>query len=263
MKKMKKKLITANSYLTDKLGVTQSDWIIKTIQDSSFNQGMNYEPEFNQYRASGVGYCSRKLEYDKIAGHEKEEFDLETLGTFSIGNAVHEWIQKLFPEKYLVKAEQTVHYDYKDIQIKGHVDLLLLTSTGLHVSDIKTTSSKAFKWLDTYGAGEHHLAQANTYASIMGTKTYSIIYVRKEDFAMKCFEFDTNKDAFQSILDKMQLIHTSILNKVLLDKVAGKDEWQCNYCSYQKICDKVVLDDLPFYQGWEKPNDINIVVKNS
>ncbi len=260
---MKSKIKKAVITVKEELDIRTGDFITKLVQEHVFNQGANYVPELNQFRISNIGYCARKIQLGKIAGHEEKPFDLKTQGIFAIGNALHEWIQKYIPKRYLVKAEQRVYYDYKDIQLTGHVDLLLMTPNGLHVNDIKSSGMKAFRNLDTYGVSKHHRAQANTYASIMKTLDYSILYVKKEDFAMKVFEFDTSEEQFNASLKKCQSIHEAIMNKVLMDKVDTEDNWECGYCNYSNICDNVVMDDLPFYNDWENLQDSKLVVKNN
>lgn len=119
-------------------------FLISKIQAHVFNQGANYTPLSNQFRISSVGYCMRKLQFDKIIPEHKQPFDMKTQGTFAVGNAVHEYIQEHLPDDILIKDEFQVNYTYNNIKLIGHIDLLIQTPDGIKLVDIKTSNPRSF-----------------------------------------------------------------------------------------------------------------------
>lgn len=232
--------------------------LIESIQEHCFNQGLGYIPEENQFRISSVGYCPRKLQYKRILPDLEAPHDLTTLGTFAVGNALHEWIQTKLPESVLVKAEQRITYKHGAIELVGHVDLLLQTETGLKVSDIKSANNRSFGY-KRKDASDEHIFQANTYARIMGVREFSILYVNKDTFEMIEHNYDTSEDKFQFILNKCQTIYDFTAEGRLLDKAPiwnGKEcEWKTGQCPYKDICDNFeTFDDLIDLMGDKSGN---------
>ncbi len=217
--------------------------IIKLVQDNCFNQGQSYQTNINEYRISSVGYCPRKIQLDKILPEEKKPFDTKTLGTFAVGNAIHEYIQGLLPKDVMIAQENQIRYKYKEIELVGHFDLLLISENGLLVVDIKSAKAKSMYYRHEE-AQDSHIEQANTYASILGTKGFSILYVNKDTFEMIQHNYKTDFFKFQIILDKIRIIYMNIIERELSEVQTG---WLCDYCDFSRICDNLTPEDVPFF----------------
>ena len=209
--------------------------LIETIRKSWENDSMDYEPKENEFRISSIAYCDRRLYYDKT--ETKEESNNTTNkynGIFSIGRAIHEYIQQKLPVDYLIACEKEITFDYQDITLIGHYDMLIFDrEVGLKVVDIKSANSRAFNYR-LQEASEHHKVQGNTYAAILNVGLYSILYIDKNDFSMVEHEYLTDKELFEETLIKAKNIYLKVLKENIPDRIAKS--WECNYCPFVAKC---------------------------
>lgn len=247
------------------LQIVDNSFTINIIKNQVFNQGHNYVPPLNTFRDSEIADCARKIQFKKMVPDLATEFDDQTQGTFTVGNAVHEYNQdKIIKNSVVIAKELQVKHSFKDIVLTGHIDLLVVhPDLGIMVTDIKTMSPKAFHWQlnGRYGISKEYQIQANNYANKVSVLNYSILCINKENHLMKEVFFKTNPNLFQAILEKCQLIYLSIKNKLLLPRLPEyPDFWKCQYerrdymgnytgekvyCQYFDVCSKVeTYDDL-------------------
>jgi len=215
--------------------VNENSFIIKKIQEQVFNQGHNYVPQQSQFRISSIAYCERKLQLQKFIPNLEKAFSLDTLGIFAVGEAIHRLIQSELSKDILLGREKKISFKFKEIELLGHVDLILLTDLGIKVCDIKSSNVRSFGYLDQYGPNEHHVIQANTYASIMKVQKFSILYVNKNNFNMKEFDFNVSDDLFVKVLIKAVKITKSIKDEILLGRLKEFPKfWECQYVNREK-----------------------------
>lgn len=192
----------------------------------------NYVPPMNVFRISQIPYCSRGIYYSKVRPDDAKPFTFKQKGRFLLGNLVHGYLEKKF-KGVAVSTEKTVKHKFKDILLKGHIDIELPDK----VLDVKTVNEKSFIYrLMDEKPSYHHYIQANTYAMINGSKLVSILYVSIVDFSFIERVLDVTPEIFEKICEKAQMIYECIQN----EKPPEPDwveTWECSYCNFTEICD--------------------------
>ena len=215
---------------------SERTFLVKQIQEVYNEQGHSYIPEPNQYRCSSIAYCSRRIQWDKIRKKDAKPFDKATLGNFAIGQALHEYIQNILPVKTLLGVETKVSKKIENIEIVGHVDLILLhPEYGLYACDIKSCNERAFNYkLKSQESSDHHRYQSNTLSYILGLDLFSVLYVEKNSFSMLEFIEETSEVKFLNVVNKLITIQNHIDGNTLADCDAF-GTWECNYCPYKHL----------------------------
>lgn len=194
-----------------------------------------YDTPLNTFRCSSVGYCARRLYYDKtVPKADIKPFGLDTLGIFACGTSLHNYIQSILPDDYLIAKEKPVEYPHNSIVVVGHYDLLLLNRNGLTLTDIKSCNTRAFRFKQKE-ASDHHKTQANMYAGMLNVDTYSILYVEKNSFQMAEHFFPVDWQLFNDTLDKLENVYMHMQTQTPPERIVKT--WECGYCPHKSTCD--------------------------
>lgn len=190
----------------------------------------------NEFRVSETGNCSIQLYWSRVMPEFHKEISITTAGKFAIGNAFHEYIQKHIGNT--IAIEHPVRYTPKemDISLSGHIDLLTYTNYGLQVVDIKTHKPKGWDYLVNIKkkTSPMYYTQVNTYASIVQTQYWSILYVEKVDFKTWVYTEETNEIHFEETIGKLRDVYHCIQEEKI--PKADGEKWECQLCRFAELC---------------------------
>ncbi|MHA1795004.1 MAG: PD-(D/E)XK nuclease family protein [Promethearchaeota archaeon] len=232
--------------------------------------------ELNEFRASSVWECSRKLFFKKIFPEKDVELNDESIGRMRIGTLIHNDLEYLIGKANFneireimkenldgklnleridlspVQSEQSVIYTNKKIKISGHYDQLVLLFNNLLVIDFKSTSAFAMKYVKK-AVKEHHVEQLNVYMKMLGVKAGAIIYVNKDSYETATHVVAFDKDLFDKTVKKLENVYEHVLEKKV--PTFDQEDWQCNYCNYKQECEMAKNNTLFVTRGLELNED--------
>ena len=185
----------------------------------------------NEFRASEVASCSRKLYFKRTL--EPEVFDDETVGRFALGTIIHEYVENMLKrtQSYL-SSERKIEYHGK-ITISGHFDLMLYDEEGTFLVDVKSTSPFAWKYVENEPKA-HHRVQMNTYLGILGLKRGYILPINKNEFKTFLQEVHYDDELYGATIAKLENVFDHLVAKTIPD--CDNEEWECRYCYYREAC---------------------------
>ncbi|MHA2401611.1 MAG: PD-(D/E)XK nuclease family protein [Candidatus Kariarchaeaceae archaeon] len=215
--------------------------------------GHDYAPAPMEYRASGVGYCSRKtvLNRDPSKHLSAEEINqlprwfLEELhpdpeliptkfGVSVVGQVIHETIQEALQSDILAMEEQ-VEFDGGRFKLVGHYDLLVEDIEGKKVViDIKSTNTSR-----KYLPKPSHLRQLMAYQGMLSGIDGALLYVHRNNWEMSYVAQAFNKDEFSAIIMKLSKMAAHD-EKNELPPAIPESDYECSigsfHCQYYKFC---------------------------
>ncbi|MCE7734781.1 MAG: PD-(D/E)XK nuclease family protein [Candidatus Heimdallarchaeota archaeon] len=226
--------------------------IKKKVLEYVVRDGHDYTPVKGEFRASSVGYCSRKILLNKSATKYLESDDIEKLpdwiqleilndgkrklqpGAHISGQAIHEIVQTAL-QNDIIGMEEEVSFDGPSFRLVGHYDLLMENNEGKKiVIDIKSTSSPR-----AYLPNKSHLTQLMAYQGMLGGIDGALFYIRRNNWEMTYFPQNYVKDKFSLIITKLS--HLSFMEgKNTLPEIDDTIfETECNpyfRCPYFNYC---------------------------
>lgn len=226
--------------------------IKKKVLEYVVRDGHDYTPVKGEFRASSVGYCSRKILLNKSASNYLEIDDIEKLpdwiqleilsdgerklepGAHISGQAIHEIVQTAL-QNDIIGMEEEVSFDGRSFRLVGHYDLLMEKKNGEKiVIDIKSTSSpRAFL------PNKAHLRQLIAYQGMLGGIDGALFYIRRNNWEMTYFPQNYNKDEFSSLITKLSHLALMEGKNKLPDIDDSIFESECNpyfRCPYFDYC---------------------------
>ena len=201
----------------------------------------------DEFRISSVGYCSRKLYFNKVdpggkqltlaKGLEPEPEDGSN--NFHAGTSCH-WFFQNFGKDDLDSIEQLVNFDAISFTLSGHCD----GEMGNGILDYKSAANISYK-IKQGGADKAHRIQANAYAYIMKKQFYAIAYVGKLTYNQWVYEYETDEKMFKEMIEKLEEILLCIQHK---DVPMGDPDadWKCGYCDQWLNC---IKHDCEVHEG--------------
>ena len=122
------------------------DFILECVSDAS-DKGLSTD---RVLRASLSGKQSRYLAF-YLGGYQGKPLDPRTTITFETGDAVHDIIRKHLEESgaKITNVEEEVKIPFFDnVEVTGHIDLLLEYEDTPYLLDIKTLDHRSYAYLD-------------------------------------------------------------------------------------------------------------------
>ena len=252
--------ISPNASIADKnLFQKIKSRIIRKVSE----QGHNYNPEIGEFRASSMGYCSRKILLNKnvesylnsdmlqlIDLHILDEDELPEPGSHMAGQVLHEYIQDALKDE-LEGIEEEVSIEFNGLRLVGHYDMLIKDEKGeLVVIDIKSTAAKR-----DFLPVQAHLHQLMAYQGMMGGIRGALFYIHRNNWQMTYFSQDYDKNRFSQLLTKLSDLALHEKNRTLppiddeIFEIECKTDWY--ECQYFKFCFPDYVEPEP-----EKSNDL-------
>ena len=111
------------------------------------------------------------------------------------------------------------------IVVRGRADALGFG----HVVEVKTVSRLP---AEPY---ENHKMQVTLYMKAFGVKEAVFHYVNRNDLTSRFFEFHFDRDYYNRALERIRLIHSSVLNKTPPDPSPSFPA-ECSDCPFRSLC---------------------------
>jgi len=187
------------------------------------------------YYPSELFWCLRRVYYDYTIGKDR---DLETTLKMMAGNVTHNIIAEILKWASSVGAIKSVdteigyEYEFNGIKIAGRADeVVVVTLSDFDekcVIEVKSVSELPDK------PRVEHLGQLNFYLFFNKDAVGYLLYVKRDDFAMKSFEHRFSQELFDKLLSRAETLHKHILSSILPEREINHGE--CWKCVYRNIC---------------------------
>ena len=222
-----------------------------------------YEDYDGWFGASSAGNCFKK-QYYKHLKLEPQGFDNRVARLLRLGTIFHEDIAKAveFHKKNKGSDSESKLYVEKQVKIPklkvlGHIDILEQENGVSRVFDMKTVS--AFRWRKKFGRitktfkpdpdlDQMYKLQVGTYALALVDSSKSVemylCWYNKDNSQMKPpvevdnYYIDEANDYWERLWGAIKT-HDSPDDMIpgVTKGVPMDQKWECNYCSYNNICD--------------------------
>ncbi len=197
------------------------------------------------FHVSGLGSCKRKQIYKIINEEVTNPIDTRVLGTFRIGDAIHEAIESDMEKEGVLFAKEKSMFVEK-YNLSGRLDLILEKNGHKILYDIKT---KHLFWFNRFDRGEpmverREKMQVSAYAIFGEDKIDEVrlIYISKNDFRL--VEIPVDPDIYKKeIIEELTELNKHHKENTIPDRLPeeteeqpGKPNWECSYCEYRDLC---------------------------
>ncbi len=200
--------------------------------------------EIGRYYPSEVGNCLRKTWFSY---KYPQEFDVDKLRVFEMGNILHEYVVKVFksektPEVKLLKAEFPFQIPIDDFIISGRIDDLLLLTIENKELLVEVKSTSHIGWMDK--PQPHHAMQLQFYMHATNVREGALLYIEKNTLQSKVFSVPFEQNAADEAFARFKALHAFLKHDELPPAEAKLEKelnWFCNYCEYKTKCDAAGL----------------------
>jgi CRISPR-associated protein Cas4 len=198
-------------------------------------------------RVSSLAICPLKAVYEMLG--ITPEINREKLPILTIGSRLHEMLQEFLPVE---EAEKEFRRNYKGLEIIGHIDGIMIDSTGeKFIVEFKTIADKRYgkKTTVDYLPSYNHILQAHFYMRMAKIKKAVLVYLLKSSGEVVEFGIPYNEEVEKEMLkildDILDLVKNPDKNPVDIyrkTKNDKKEKWKCEYCFYKHICSNMEKD---------------------
>lgn len=244
-----------------------SEMLKQALLEGLFTGSHNYKPDpfKDEFRASQLPYCSKKLVFNNILSSKTEnEAKLDDKSIYIIraimnsGTLVHHIIQTLLDvSKLSVVNEGEMEIKIENITIFGHMDIVVLQFEPNYIVCVDIKTKDDFGYLDYYfnadpdvlkekGLGDplhHNKIQLNQYLHYLREKypdkiVFGILWFILRKFedkqliymlhpeSWRFFFVDYCPDLFKNTLDKAKNISHCLQNGML--PAFDNEKWECS-----------------------------------
>jgi len=183
--------------------------------------------------SSGIN-CELNLRYGFLGTDKKSDFTWYGC-EFKIGDAIHEYIQNTFKQKFgkRVKVESWASYWVEDVKINAKIDLILDNKKIIELKTVKAAEGKEPKSKD--------IKQVQWYMGVLKLDKAVLSYFNRENGVhISSFEIEFDQIAFDAIRNKF----ARVINGA---KDLRSDTRECKFCSYSWKC-----PEAKYYPKWGK-----------
>ncbi|MGC8773503.1 MAG: CRISPR-associated protein Cas4 [Conexivisphaera sp.] len=191
-----------------------------------------WTPPPGVYYPSRLGYCLRRLYYERTLGPRASPPEARILG--AAGRAVHGALEEALSAApgmgIVVEVEVPATLRLGDIVLSGRADALLEYPEGRRVVvELKTTSmvpNEPFR--------EHRL-QLHFYMRALGAREGVLVYVSRTSGARRYFREEYDPSLADELVSRALLLHEYLRRSVPPPTEAS--EWECGICEYRDVCE--------------------------
>jgi len=197
----------------------------------------------NTVHASEIGYCLRKNYFQVL---NPKPYPKELLGIFELGNVLHEKMTEILEsiiadkksEILRIDSEQRIifYFPDEDFRISGQYDDLIYLKNGKTILIEKKSIKNFTPFKYKNAAKDEHIMQANLYAKALMPDETQIVYISKENLAVKSFVIVPDMEIVNKAITRAKTLHNAIIKKIPPPK---EKSWICKYCDYLEECEKV------------------------
>jgi hypothetical protein len=187
-----------------------------------------------------IGTCLRK-QYWRWKG-EPDNTDYRTWISAKLGKAYEEAFLEGYRGKGLLKSSnQKLRIWIMGLPISMETDAI--TKKG-EVIECKSAYGKAFYAAIKYKPKPEHLCQILVYLACLGLDTCILPYGSRDDtgirkgYVLKKRDIEREGITFIGIISRWKILQLCLSTNMLPERDFSYDDWQCQYCSYRKLCYK-------------------------
>ena len=204
------------------------------------------------FHPSGIGYCSRKLQYHYLTEPPVHKISSSTRSIFDLGHAVHdmlqarlskvlEWRFKDLDVDFILNVEESITDTNfaREHELAGSADgvIRLFSSTNEeHISTIvyeaKSISSKG--WAKLRSPLIKHRMQASIYAKCLESELILFEYYCKDNSRSKWYLIDRDDEALESAMRQIEKVSTATKKLKLVPREGST--YECQDCPYLESC---------------------------
>jgi len=188
--------------------------------------------EQTRFYITDAGKCPRAV-FFKFKNAPREPMDARILRIFEHGENIH---RSIFNILYRLRLGVVTEIPIPSQEIiSGRADAILCINNENYVLDIKSINSMIFK--NMQGPKEENIFQIQLYMHFFNIKKGILLYVDKDQQALKEFFIDYDQKLVESLLDKFNSLKQQVENNVIPARLADYPRnWQCSYCQFKDIC---------------------------
>lgn len=197
----------------------------------------------NSNRASDLGVpCVRYHVLNRTRWEEKSLHDVGLQMVFNMGNAIETIVLKELAEAGVKVIEQQRSFQWKEYQITGHIDGMVLEGGEALPLEIKSCSPFVFKAINTindlkcgkYGYLRKYPTQLNLYMLMDNKPRGVFLFKDKSSGAIKEILMDIDFELGEETLKRAEAINSHIAAGTLPEPI--NDDMWCDNCAFSHIC---------------------------
>lgn len=188
--------------------------------------------EQTRFYITDAGKCPRAV-FFKFKNAPREAMDPRIMRIFEHGENIH---RSIFNILYRLRLGVVTEVPIPSQEIiSGRADAILCVGNENYVLDIKSINSMIFK--NMLAPKEENVYQIQLYLHYFNIKKGILLYIDKDQQAMKEFFVDYDESLCKSLLDKFHALKDQVEKNVLPARLADYPRnWQCSYCQFKDIC---------------------------
>jgi CRISPR/Cas system-associated exonuclease Cas4 (RecB family) len=215
--------------------------IVEKIYENTARQIKQYP--VNSNRASDLGIpCIRYHVLNRTRWEEKSLHDVGLQLVFNMGNAIEEIVLKELAEAGIKVIEQQRSFQWKEYQITGHIDGMVLEGEEAIPLEIKSCSPFVFKAINTiddlkngkYAYLRKYPTQLNLYLLMDNKPRGLFLFKDKTSGAIKEIPMEIDWALGEETLKRAEAINAHVAAGTLPDPI--NDDLWCGGCAYAHIC---------------------------
>jgi CRISPR/Cas system-associated exonuclease Cas4 (RecB family) len=203
------------------------------------------------FHPSGIGYCSRKLQYHYLTEQPIHKIAAATRSIFDMGHAVHDMLQarlrKVLERRFkdldvdviLTIEESITNTEFAlEHELAGSADgVIRLFSEGGEkltavVYEAKSISSKG--WAKLRSPLIKHRMQASIYAKCVDAPLILFEYYCKDNSRSKWYLVDRDEEALDNAMRQVEKVSTATKKLKLVPREGST--YECQDCPYLESC---------------------------
>lgn len=208
------------------------------------------DKEQTHFYITDAGKCPRAI-FFKFKNVPKEEMDARMLRLFDRGDYLQMQILNSLFSMGVVRASE-IKIPPQEI-ISGRADAIVTLNNELYVVDFKSMNSLIFKKLTE--PKEENINQLQLYMHFFQIPRGILLYISKDDLALKDFVVKYNKIKAEKLLKDLSNLKIKIDNDIIPSVEVlenNKNNWQCRYCQFKDICKLAGRPDVSWQSFKEK-----------
>lgn len=208
------------------------------------------DKEQTHFYITDAGKCPRAI-FFKFKNVPKEEMDARMLRLFDRGDYLQMQILNSLFSMGVVRASE-IKIPPQEI-ISGRADAIVTLNNELYVVDFKSMNSLIFKRLTE--PKEENINQLQLYMHFFQIPRGILLYISKDDLALKDFVVKYNKIKAEKLLKDLSNLKIKIDNDIIPSVEVlenNKNNWQCRYCQFKDICKLAGRPDVSWQSFKEK-----------
>ena len=179
-----------------------------------------------------AGKCPRAI-FFKFKNVPRKKIEPRILRVFDHGDYIQMQVLNALFSLGIVRASE-VKIPPQEI-ISGRADAIVTLENELYVVDFKSMNSMIFRKLTE--PKKENVNQLQLYLHFFKIPKGILLYVSKDDSALKEFLVKYNKSKAEKLLKDLSDLKIKIENNIIPTVITGyPTDWQCKYCQFKEIC---------------------------